>query len=132
LVRLDRENCPVSSDINNAVCSGYAVTDEFYTIDVATPNPTLDRDVGSTQASPPIATATSTNGSSPVITGLSSGQQTAYDKLKAELDPRDLTASYNYDYDSIHCPGDGNRDFVVNQADLDNWRELSQLNGGQS
>src|SRR5690606_20688115 len=48
LVRLDRENCPVSSDINNAVCSGYAVTDEFYTIDVATPNPTLDRDVGST------------------------------------------------------------------------------------
>ncbi|WP_051952977.1 sulfatase family protein [Xenophilus azovorans] len=132
LVRLDRQNCPVSTDIDNAECDGYAQTDEFYRIDTATPNPTLDRDVGATLASPPIATATSTDGGAPVITGLSGEQRMAYDKLKAELDRRDATASYNQNYDSAHCPGDGNRDFAVDQADLDNWKELSQINGGQS
>ncbi|MGB6053786.1 MAG: sulfatase-like hydrolase/transferase [Burkholderiaceae bacterium] len=132
LVRIDRQNCPVSSDINNAACSGYALTDEFYQIDTATPNPTLDRDVGAAQASPPIATATSTSGIPPVLAGLNAEQQAAYDKLKSELGRRDATASYNNNYDSTHCPGDGNRDLVVDQADLDNWRELSQLNGGQS
>ncbi|GAA4324251.1 hypothetical protein GCM10023144_05680 [Pigmentiphaga soli] len=133
LVRVDRQNCPVdTSDIDSAQCSGYALTDEFYKIDTATPNPTLDRDVGSSQASPPIATATSTDGNAPVITGLNGEQQEAYDRLKAELDKRDEVASYNQNYDSVNCPGDGNRDFVVDQQDLDNWTELSRLNGGQS
>lgn len=132
LVRIDRPNCPAISDINSAECSGYALTDELYQIDTTTPNPTLDRDVGATQASPPIAIATSTDGIAPTLGGLSGTQQAAYDKLKAELDQRDITASYNKEYDSIHCPGDGNRDLVVDQTDLDNWKELSQLNGGQS
>jgi len=132
LVRIDRQNCPVSGAIESATCSGYALTDEFYRIDTATPNPTLDRAEGAGRASPVIASATSTNGFAPVISGLSGEQQAVYAKLKAELDQRDATASYNYQYDSLHCPGDGNRDFVVDQADLDNWLELSELNGGQS
>jgi len=48
--------------------------------------------------------------------------------LKAEMDLRDRVAAYNYSYDSLNCPGDGNRDGVVDQKDLDNWMELSRLN----
>jgi len=133
LVRVDRQNCPVdTADIENAECSGYALTDELYKIDLDTPNPTLDREAGSSQPSPPIAEATSTDGTAPVITGLSGEAQDAYAKLKAEMDKRDEVAAYNQEYDSVTCPGDGNRDFVVDQKDMDNWEELSRLNGGQS
>jgi len=132
LVRVDRQNCPPGSDIEHAECDGYTLTDEFYQIDTATPNPMLDRAAGATQASPPIAAATSASGAAPALTGLTGEQQAAYERLKAELDQRDATASYNHEYDSTHCPGDGNRDFVVDQTDLDNWKELSRLNGGQS
>ena len=56
--------------------------------------------------------------------------------LSAELDRRDAVAAYNYSYDAIQCPGDGNRDFRVDNDDLLNWIELNglnQLNGaGQS
>src|SRR3546814_5496539 len=51
-----------------------------------------------------------------------------YSRLKAEMDRRDQVAAYNYQYDTVHCPGDGNRDGVVNQTDLDLWTELSQRN----
>lgn len=132
LVRVDRQNCPVSSDIHGAECSGQARTEEFYRIDTATPNPRLDRDDGATLAAPPLATATATDDSAPVITGLSGEQRMAYDTLKAELDQRDAVAIYNRNYDRTHCPGDGNRDGVVDQTDLDNWKELSELNDGQS
>jgi len=44
------------------------------------------------------------------------------------MDERDQVADYNYQYDKLNCPGDGNRDGVVDQKDLDNWTELSQLN----
>ena len=132
LVRIDRQNCPVSPDIDGAECDGDLRTDEFYRIDVATPDPTLDREAGAALASPPIATATSANGSAPVVTGLSGEQRQAYETLAAELDRRDAVARYNRDYDSLHCPGDGNRDLVVDQADLDHWKALSVLNGGQS
>jgi len=59
-------------------------------------------------------------------------ERLAYEQLSDEMDQHDVVASYNLDYDSVSCPGDGNRDGVVDQRDLDNWTELSQLNGGQS
>jgi len=125
LVRIYRENCPVETDFVNAECDGFKTTDEFYAIDTAAPNPALDR-------SPPIATASVTGSGVPVLTGMNSEQQQAYARLKSEMDQRDATASYNHEYDSSTCPGDGNRDLVVNQEDLSNWEELSQLNKGQS
>jgi arylsulfatase A-like enzyme len=132
LVRLYRENCPVSGDIANAQCSGFKTTEELYAIDAAVPNPRLDRAPGSTLPAPALATATTSGAAAPPLTGLAGAQQQAYETLKAELDRRDAVASYNYTYDSVACPGDGNRDLVVDQKDLDNWLELSQLNGGQS
>jgi hypothetical protein len=32
----------------------------------------------------------------------------------------------------LECPGDGNIDFVVNQADLDDWRFYADLTGQSS
>lgn len=131
LVRLSRNQCvstgsdPVADWEYEKDAGGnpvFAAIDEFYRIDMAMPNPTLDRS-GSALAAGPVPLAT---------TGLSAEQQRAYATLKAELDQRDAVASYNRRYDADHCPGDGNRDFVVDQTDLDNWQELSQLNGGQS
>jgi hypothetical protein len=132
LVRLYREDCPVDADYANAACSGFKTIDELYAIDTATPDPTLDRAAGASLASPPIATATAAGSGSPVLAGLDAGQQQAYTALKAEMDRRDATASYNHAYDTVNCPGDGNRDLVVDGTDLANWEELSQLNGGQS
>lgn len=131
LVRLSRNQC-VSTGSNPVIDWEYGknangepiftATDELYRIDMATPNPTLDR-----------KGAALAEGAVPLnVSGLATDQQQAYAALKAELDKRDTVASYNQSYDAVHCPGDGNRDFVVDQKDLDNWRELSQLNGGQS
>jgi len=118
LVRLNRKT--YTMDTANPVNSAYVEnknTDELYRIDMAVPNPTLDRS-GSA-----IATG------SPTITAALDGEaQQAYATLKAEMDKRDQVAAYNYGYDILNCPGDGNRDGVVDQKDLDNWTELSQLN----
>src|SRR3546814_11401159 len=54
--------------------------------------------------------------------------QQPYSRLKAEMDRRDQVAAYNYKYDTVHCPGDGNRDGVVNQTDLDLWTEIRHRN----
>ena len=118
LVRLDRKHYTI--DTANPVNSTYVEntnTDELYKVDMAVPNPTLDRS-GSA-----IAT-----GSPTITAALPAEAQQAYDKLKAEMDKRDQVASYNYGYDTLHCPGDGNRDGVVDQKDMANWTELSQLN----
>jgi len=103
--------------------TGYDITDEFYQIDTATPDPRLDKEGSELTAiaAPPLDTAT-----------LSSAQQQAYAKLESEMEQHDAVAGYNLDYDTANCPGDGNRDMVVDEKDLDNWQELSQLNGGQS
>ncbi|MBO1114172.1 sulfatase-like hydrolase/transferase [Bordetella petrii] len=103
--------------------TGYDVTDELYQIDTATPDPRLDKDGTQLTAvtAPPLDT-----------TSLSTVQQQAYTDLKTEMAQHDAVASYNQDYDTVNCPGDGNHDLVVDQEDLDNWQELSQLNGGQS
>jgi len=101
----------------------YNTTDDLYRIDTATPDPLLDREGSQLTATsaPPLDT-----------TALSAVQQQAYDRLKSEMDRHDAVASYNQEYDTVNCPGDGNRDLVVDQADLDNWQELSGLNGGRS
>ncbi len=131
LVRLIRNQCarsgsdPIRDWLYATDASGepvYTATDELYAIRMDTPNPTLDRAGTALVAGPaPLST-----------TSLRAEQRQAYATLKAELDHRDAVASYNRQYDAVHCPGDGNRDFVVDQQDLDNWQELSQRNGGQS
>ncbi len=118
LVRLDRKrytlnlNDPASVPETDITVQ----TDELYSISWATPNPRIDRS-GTALAA----------GEAP-LNGLPGEQQMVYDTLRAEMDHRDAVASYNWHYDTLHCPGDGNRDLVVDQADLDNWAELSQLN----
>ncbi len=103
--------------------TAYNILDALYEIDTATPNPKLDREGSALTppAPPPLQTDS-----------LNSVQQQAYAFLKSEMDRHDAVAAYNRDYDSVNCPGDGNRDGVVDQKDMDNWRELSRLNSGQS
>lgn len=52
------------------------------------------------------------------------GMEQNYQSLKTELST--LLAS------KVECPGDGNLDLVVDQADLDNWKRFSTENGGKS
>lgn len=121
LVRLNRKT--YTMDTANPVNSTYLEnqdTDELYQIDMATPNPTLDRSGTAIATGSPTITAT-----------LPAAAQQAYAVLKAELDQRDQVAKLNQTYDTTYCPGDGNRDGVVDQTDLDNWTELSQLNLNQ-
>lgn len=118
LVRLNRKTYTV--DTANPVNSSYIEnqnTDELYKIDMAVPNPALDRIDNAIAIGSPTITAT-----------LPPEAQQPYSTLKAEMDRRDQIAAYNYTYDTVHCPGDGNRDGVVDQEDLDLWSELSQLN----
>lgn len=82
-------------------------TDEFYAIDEATPIPTLDRADDNLLPGP-----------------LTPEQEQNYDALAAEL--AQLLAS------EIDCPGDGNRDGVVDSRDLDNWAYFNTHNGGRS
>ncbi|MBX6316868.1 sulfatase-like hydrolase/transferase [Pigmentiphaga sp.] len=118
LVRVNRKTYSIDTEHpENSEYLRNENTDELYRIEMSVPNPTLDRE-GSAIAI-----------GSPTITDpLDPEAQAAYLKLKAELDERDEVASYYYNYDTVHCPGDGNRDGVVDQQDLDNWAELSQLN----
>ena len=48
------------------------------------------------------------------------------------MEQHDAVAQYNQHYDTVNCPGDGNHDLLVDPQDVDNWRELSRLNNGQS
>ncbi|MCK9538715.1 sulfatase [Dokdonella sp.] len=121
LVRQNRKT--FTEDLDNPVNSIYTGVnisiDEFYHIDMlAQPNPVLDKqDTELAIGTPPLD-----------VSALGPEVQAAYDVLGAELDRRDEVAAYNSAYDQVHCPGDGNRDFRVDQADLDNWAELSALN----
>ena len=101
----------------------FDIKDELYQIDNAVPNPRLDKDGTELVASttPPLNVA-----------ALPPEQQQAYDKLKAQMAEHDSVADYNWVYDSVSCPGDGNHDGVVDQLDVSNWQELSQLNNGKS
>lgn len=121
LVRQNRKT--YTEDLGNPANSTYTGVntniDEFYRIDMlAVPNPALDKE-GTELAigTPPLD-----------VSALGAEAQAAHGPLSAELDRRDAVAAYNYSYDKVQCPGDGNRDFKVDQADLDNWAELSQLN----
>ncbi|MFT0533711.1 sulfatase [Castellaniella hirudinis] len=129
LVRQTRNQCePAMGSAADPSAYAYSATrfevmDELYRIDTATPNPTLDRSGSELVAisAPPLNTAS-----------LTAEQQRAYDTLSATMGQHDAVASYNQSYDSVGCPGDGNRDLAVDQTDLANWQELSRLNGGQS
>ena len=114
---------PIPRTLANPVNSTYTGVntnvDELYRIDMlALPDPVLDKE-GTELAigEPPLD-----------VSALSPEAQTAYGVLSAELDRRDAVAAYNYSYDAIQCPGDGNRDFRVDNDDLLNWIELNGLN----
>ncbi|MBX3028174.1 sulfatase-like hydrolase/transferase [bacterium] len=82
-------------------------TMEFYEIDEAVPVPKLDNE----------GEELDTENLTPV-------QQRNYDALLAQLQAlRDSVPD---------CPGDGNIDFVINQADLDDWRFYADLTGQSS
>lgn len=118
LVRLNRKM--YTTDTTNPVNSSYIEnqnTDELYEIDMAVPTPKLDRSGNAIAIGSPTITAT-----------LPAAAQQAYGTLKAEMDWRDRVAEFNYQYDTVHCTGDGNRDGAVDQKDLVLWAELSQLN----
>jgi len=80
------------------------VTTEFYEIDEAVPLPRLDTAV---RALP--------------LDELNREQHENYDLLLATLNATLASAST--------CPGDGNLDAVVDQADLDQWRDYSESSG---
>lgn len=129
LVRQTRNQCdpPMGTAADPSAygysATAYQVEDEFYQINTATPNPMLDKEGTELTAitAPPLNTSS-----------LSPEQQQAYAALKSQMDQHDAVADYNWNYDAVNCPGDGNHDGVVDQKDVDNWKELSQLNGGQS
>ncbi len=129
LVRQTRNQCePAMGSAANAgdynySATSYDISDELYQINNAVPDPRLDRAESELTAitAPPLNTSS-----------LSNAQQQAYSKLKAEMDQHDAVSSYNQNYDSTNCPGDGNHDGVVDQKDLDNWKELNGLNNAQS
>jgi len=82
--------------------------DELYAIDEAIPVPRLDNAVYNllTQATLPAEV------------------QQQYDSLKAEM--KALLDSH------AECPGDGNRDGIVDAADIEAWTRFSRENGGKS
>ncbi len=82
--------------------------DELYAIDEAIPVPRLDNAVYN------LLTQTT----------LPSEVQQQYDTLKAEMQALLDT--------NAECPGDGNRDGIVDAADIDAWTRFSQENGGKS
>lgn len=89
---------------------GFETTDELYLINEDAPVPALD-----------------TADRNLLVNGegnLAPEPYQNYQTLRGELDT--LLAS------EITCPGDGNRDGVVNQEDLSNWQFFSELNEGRS
>ncbi|AJD47432.1 lipoprotein [Isoalcanivorax pacificus W11-5] len=130
LVRMNRRT--YTEDLENPVNSAYTGVntnmDEFYQINMlATPNPVIDR-----EGDELLIGEAPLDISDPVGFGqLDTEAQAAYIQLKQEMDKRDAVAAYNYNYDTDDingCPGDGNRDFKVDETDLANWEELSELN----
>jgi arylsulfatase A-like enzyme len=100
----------VRLDRMNCTSQKIESVDEFYRVDQAAPLPKLDNAPSNLLAlshieMPPEA-------------------QQNYAALKSELD--NLLAS------RMTCPGDGNLDLVVDNADIDNWKHYSTLNGGHS
>jgi hypothetical protein len=80
---------------------------EFYEIDEAVPDPRIDL-----------------AGSELDLSALTPEQQAAYDELSARLS--EILGS------SVPCPGDGNIDLLVNDADLDDWRFYARSTGRSS
>jgi hypothetical protein len=85
-------------------CGVQTTSNEFYAIDEATPNPTLDED-----------------GTQLDTSALTSDQQQAYDYLTAQL--QTVLNS------EPECPGDGNGDLVVDRKDLRDWRYFANTGG---
>lgn len=79
---------------------GQVFTDGFYEIDQAAPTPALDNPDRNLLLAP-----------------LSGEAQAAHDRLQAKLD--EMLAS------DPACPGDGNRDGVVDAQDLSEWRRIA-------
>jgi arylsulfatase A-like enzyme len=94
LVRLQTENCAT-----NQLQLQY----EFYTVDESAPLPKLDRANQNLLTSPTLPPA-----------GLTPDQRARFDALLAELVALQRS--------ELECPGDGNLDKRVDQADIDDWQ----------
>lgn len=92
---------------SNGAKVGEVTTQEFYRIDQAVPFPKEDNAESNLLLRP-----------------LSSLDQQNYNALNKELAALDNSVK--------SCPGDGNKDGVVNNTDITNYNTFSQLNGGQS
>lgn len=103
LVRFERMDCATGQ---------LEPSDELYWIDEASPLPRLDHAVHD------LLDSTRRPG------GLEPQVQQQYQALSEALEQ--LVTS------EVPCPGDGNRDQVVDQRDVDNWRHFSTHNGGRS
>lgn len=92
------QNTSQAYDTLNDMC-GVVMTDELYEVNQAVPTPLLDEPEHNLLLRPTPAVLT------------------IYDELRGKLD---LMLASEPD-----CPGDGNRDGVVDAQDLDNWRRLA-------
>lgn len=100
------ENQTPACDGTDTVTTTY----EFYRIDESTPSPELDREGDDLLTSPTLPPQ-----------GLDPEQEQVFEALYAELQA--LLAS------EPSCPGDGNQDLLVDQADLDEWQFYSGFTG---
>lgn len=92
---------------SNGVKVGETTTHEFYTVDQNAPVPKQDNAESNLLLRP-----------------LSPVDQQNYNALNKQLTALDNSVQ--------SCPGDGNKDGVVNKTDITNYNTFSQLNGGQS
>jgi hypothetical protein len=94
LVRVQTQNCATNQ---------LELSYEFYTVDQSAPLPTLDRASDNLLTAPTLPPA-----------GLTPEQRVRFDTLLAEL----LALQRS----EPECPGDGNLDKRVDQADIENWQ----------
>lgn len=93
----------VRNQVENCASNQLELQYEFYTVDESAPLPKLDRANQNLLTSPTLPP-----------TGLTPDQRRRFDVLLADLLALQRTEP--------ECPGDGNLDNRVDQADIDNWR----------
>jgi arylsulfatase A-like enzyme len=102
----DHEFKLVRNQVENCTTGQLELHYEFYTVDELAPLPKLDRADQNLLTSPTLPPA-----------GLTPLQRVRFDALLAEMVALQRT--------EIDCPGDGNLDKKVDQADVDNWQTFA-------
>lgn len=100
----------VQNETKSCTGGGSDITDEFYQIDQAVPNPKLDLKTENLLAKGTV--------------GLTPKEKRNYRELRGEI--LALTAS------KVPCPGDGNLDLRVDEKDIQGWTKFSNQGTGKS